>query len=213
MFRKILRRIGNLSLCLIIIVIVLEGVTLYFLMQGKKEKKSHSNKKILKKWELLADNALAKKQFYQAIYFFEKVLRELPEEHPGRLDISKKLSSIYDGLNSKKKLDPPRTFDNNTIIKNNIYVSNVNSNQRAFASLYKIANQSYQNKNYLRALNLFYIFLAQIDENNSLKKWYPRVRFKINQCLLSHFMQTFVENDEDKFKEPVISAILENIRE
>ena len=115
------------------------------------------------------DKALQDGNHYQAIYFYEKALRVIPEKYRRQREkLNEKLSAIYDQISKKGQQAPALPAD----LAKTPY-------------LLQQAEKQYHAEQYRLALPLFYQFLCQIDQNDN-RKWLALVQFRIEQCKLLH---------------------------
>ena len=159
-------------------IIFIQGIIFYFLWffpLGGKSSAAAPRNASEKEWRQCrkkGDEALQDGNHYQAIYFYERALRLVPEKyHKQREQINEQLATIYDKI---AKHEPPSPA--------------LPAELAQTPYLLQQAQQQYHDGHYQAALPLFYQFLCQIDQDDN-RKWLGLVELRIEQCKLLYGLQ------------------------
>lgn len=118
-------------------------------------------------WEKMAEEAVTSGTPEQAVFFYEKLLAELPHS-TRKAELQHKLTTLYGLLQQRQKERDP------------VYAASLL--QQDVPMIYFMAEQAYQRGNYSEARRQFCEFLLQADLNEEHGKLFAQAHFRLRQC-------------------------------
>lgn len=191
-------RIGKKKLYLaLFIVMFVQGIVLCFLFFPEDIKYLLAKRwePNWRDWEQKGEHAFNLGKMYQAIYFLEKSLREMPKRDPAQERVRKKLSHIYDIISRNPDLQKISLMPEDLALKQ-------------LPLLCSQAENEYSKGNYSLAKKLYYEFLTKIDESQKNQSLFKKVYFRIHQCNLLVSLK-----DKKSHGDPLLKQTLEIVKD
>jgi tetratricopeptide (TPR) repeat protein len=158
----------------VILILLLQAAILYGLWRIARAtpaaNKSVAYAHLWQLWEKMAEDAISAGTPEQAIFFYEKLLAELPESRR-KTELQQKLITLYAATQQRPNDRDPAHISASLL-------------QQDLPMVYFIAEQAYERGNYADARRQFYEFLLQVDQDEQHSKLLMQAHLRIQQCAL-----------------------------